>query len=239
MRRGILFPTENKAIPPVNLCVKPIQFAVSFVYHRQFKTFFFLSYSTESEVRKKSKKMYGQKEIISCMVIVTLVAILNYYRSIMKRDKEIQSARRSFLEKQKMEEKLLEAERAAFNREQFLRKMLEYSDRCYDIHALIYRPKDYDFVQPNTIQMVNSTEPLDLVDANEKCSRVLSENKAEFTVVKGKESSKKSNDTARDTSSIVYVLVTVLLGSLVKAALDVTKHYKKVSVADANIPILY
>lgn len=166
--------------------------------------------------------MYGQKEIISCMVIVIAVAILNYYKSIIRRDKEIQNTRRTILEKQKMEEKLLEAERAALNREMFLRKMLEYSDRCYDIHALIYRPRDYDFEKQ--VQPVNKTESDNVND--DQCNQ--QSHKIDLSSPKGKENNKKTGEKA-DTSSIVYVLVAVLLGSLVRAALDVTKHYKKVS----------
>ncbi|KAJ6632673.1 hypothetical protein Bhyg_15748 [Pseudolycoriella hygida] len=41
-----------------------------------------------------------------------------------------------------------------------------------------------------------------------------------------------------DSSSIVYVLVAVLLGSLVKAALDLTKHYKKKDVNETENDIL-
>lgn len=166
--------------------------------------------------------MYGQKEIISCMVIVTLVAILNYYKSIIKRDKEIQNARRAYLEKQKMDELLAEAERAALNREMFLKKMLEYSDRCYDIHALIYRPKDYDFTETYIQSVENST---DLDPVNDEFNLVPERN--EFVTLEEKDTAKKRNEKA-DTSKIVYVLVAVLLGSLVKAALDLTKHYKKV-----------
>ncbi len=167
--------------------------------------------------------MYGQKEIISCMVIVILVAILNYYKSIIKRDKEIQNARRSLLEKQKMEEKLLEAERAALSREVFLKKMLEYSDRCYDIHALIYRPSDYDYEK--WIQSLeNSTEPDNVID--NAIDNVQTETD-ELLILKEKECNKKTNEKA-DASKIVYVLVAILLGSLIKAALDLTKHYKKV-----------
>lgn len=163
------------------------------------------------------------------MVIVVTVAILNFYRSIIKRDKEIQNTRRSFLEKQKMEEQLLEAERVAVNHAIFLRKMLEYSDRCYDIHALLYRPKDYDF-EKQIFSVTNSTGSdidNDEINVNVDCN--LHTEKKEFTMLKGKESNnnRKTNEKA-DTSSIVYVLVAILLGSLVKAALDLTKHYKKV-----------
>lgn len=170
--------------------------------------------------------MYGQKEIISCMVIVSLVAILNYYKSIIRRDKEIQNARRSVLEKQKMEEQLLEAERVAMNHAAFLLKMLEYSDRCYDLHALIYRPKDYDF-NLQVFSVINSTMPdSDVVNVTEYCD--MTTQKEELTILKGKENITKKTNEKADTSSIVYVLVAVLLGSLIKAALDLTKHYKKV-----------
>lgn len=165
------------------------------------------------------------------MVIVSLVAILNYYKSIMKRDKEIQNARRSILEKQRMEEQLLEAERAAFNHAIFLSKMLEYGDRCNDIHALIYRPRDYDY-EKQIFSVINSTGPdidNDAIKVNEEDCNQQTGQKDGFMILKGKESNtnKKRNEKA-DTSSIVYVLVAVLLGSLVKAALDLTKHYKKV-----------
>lgn len=156
------------------------------------------------------------------MLIVTMVAILNYYKSIIRRDKEIQNARRALLEKQKMDELLLEAEQAALNREMFLKKMLQYSDRCYDIHALIYRPREYDFTEQNVQPVENSTE-LDAV--NDGCNTVTEKN--EFVTLKEKDTAKKRNEKA-DTSKIVYVLVAVLLGSLIKAALDLTKHYKKV-----------
>lgn len=172
--------------------------------------------------------MYGQKEIISCMVIVSLVAILNYYKSIIKRDKEIQNARRSLLEKQKMDEQLREAERVAFNHGIFLRKMLEYSDCCYDIHALIFRPREYDFGKP-IISNVNSTEGLIDNGTDGNADYDLKTETKEISMTKGKEGNinRKVNEKA-DTSSIVYVLVAILLGSLVKAALDLTKHYKKV-----------
>lgn len=171
--------------------------------------------------------MYGQKEIISCMVIVTMVAILNYYRSIIRRDKEIQNARRSLLEKQRIDEQLREAERIAVNHAMFLRKMLEYGDRCYDLHALIYRPRDYDFVEEK-LSVQNSTgSDNGVINAiNDECD--LKTAKDEFMILKGKEKSNKKTNEKADTASIVYVLVAVLLGSLIKAALDVTKHYKKV-----------
>lgn len=170
--------------------------------------------------------MYGQKEIVSCMVIVTLVAILNYYKSIIKRDKEIQNNRRQFLEKQKLEEQLLQAEQAAFNHAIFLRKMLEYSDRCYDVHALIYRPRDYD-VEEQTLSNVNATESNYTDDKASEGNLHLTAKK-EFVILKGKENINGKGTDKTDSSSIVYVLVAILLGSLIKAALDLTKHYKKV-----------
>lgn len=175
--------------------------------------------------------MYGQKEIITCMVVVSMVAILNYYKSIFERDREIQNNRRNFLEKQKLDEKLFEAERDAINHAILLGKMLEYSDRCYDIHALIYRPKDYDFGRQIISDRNATGSDVDLddgIDVHQDCN-LQTETNAEFTVMKEKDSNfnRKTNEKA-DTSSIVYVLVAILLGSLVKAALDLTKHYKKV-----------
>lgn len=158
------------------------------------------------------------------MVIVTVVAILNYYKSIIKRDKEIQNARRTLLEKQKMDEMLVEAERVAFNREIFLKKMLEYSDRCYDIHALLYRPKEYDFIDAHNHTVQNST---DLDSVNEECDVVMPE-RIEIVPLKEKDAAKKKNENTDTSSKVVYVLVAVLLGSLAKAALDLTKHYQKV-----------
>lgn len=97
--------------------------------------------------------MYGQKQIFSCMLIVLLVSILNFYKSILKRDKE----QRLYMEQEKQrrhEEQLIEKEnsiemeirlRIDVNRkhEVFQAKWLEYDDKCVDLHALIFRPGDY------------------------------------------------------------------------------------------------
>lgn len=161
------------------------------------------------------------------MVIVTLVAILNYYKSIIKRDKDIQNSRRYFLEKQRIEEQLLQAEQAALNHANFLKKFLEYSDRCYDVHALIFRPRDYD-VEEQKLSNVNATESNYLDDKTDVSNLHLTDEK-EFVDLKGKENNNNGKGTDKtDSSSIVYVLVAILLGSLIKAALDLTKHYKKV-----------
>lgn len=167
--------------------------------------------------------MYGQREIISCMVIVILVAMLNYHKSAIKRDKEIQISRRNFLDKQK-----IEAERVALQHSIFLKKMLQYSDRCYDVHALIYRPRDYDLENELVSDMNTSEKNYEEDNVGENKVEADGTEKKEFAVTKKEASINGKGNEKADTSSIVYVLVAILLGSLVKAALDLTKHYKKV-----------
>lgn len=167
------------------------------------------------------------------MIIVGLVTILNFYKSVIKRDKDIANARRSFNEKQKIEQQLLEAELAAFNHALLTRKMLEYDDRCYDVHALIYRPSDYDhFIEfeENVFLEVNVTADRgnDVVARGEIVELNRENNTKNYVGLKEKESKSAKLPEKADTSSIVYVLVAILLGSLIKAALDLTKHYKKV-----------
>lgn len=92
--------------------------------------------------------MYGQKEIFSCLAIVLLVSILNFYKSIMKRDREMEQYRLANIQNRLMEEAATELQKqvneANIRKTIRIAQMLEYNDTCFAIHALIFKQFAYD-----------------------------------------------------------------------------------------------
>lgn len=102
--------------------------------------------------------MYGQKQLMSCLGIVLLISVLNFYKSVMRKDKEQrlynEQAQRH---RQQLEREQIARENAAYqaqlreaNQRLQRSKMLEYRDTCPDLHVLVYRPGDYDDITKMT-----------------------------------------------------------------------------------------
>lgn len=106
--------------------------------------------------------MYGQKQIMSCLGIVILLTVFNFYRSAIKREKEIRANRQAAALLKRNDGELipeslphkpssfdiklstnyaLKPSKTHYYFNQA--KMLEYPDICLDIHALVFRPS-YD-----------------------------------------------------------------------------------------------
>lgn len=186
-------------------------------------------------------------------MIVAMVAILNFYKSIMKREKET----KFFMEQEKRrqaEEKLIEQEKSEFelrlrmnnNKQQQIwqEKWLEYDDKCLDLHALIFRPNDYNSwtrayssennVKNVTQRTIEKNELLPVVacgsDTEGQCditTTTTSVPKKQMTGnAKGK--GKIMERISESSSSIIYVVVLILLISLGKAVFDLRKQFKEV-----------
>lgn len=85
-------------------------------------------------------------------MFVVLLTVLNFYKSVMKRDKEMHNNRQAELMKRKAEEQLIQAEQSAHEakllpsagkNQYVIDGMLEYDKICLELHGLMFRP-NYD-----------------------------------------------------------------------------------------------
>lgn len=188
--------------------------------------------------------MYGHKQILSCLAIVILVSIFNFYRSVIKRDKEHRLWREQHLRDQQLQQ-LLDLQQKAIlkiqkdNHNAFLSRWLEYDDHCCDLHALVFRPRDYakwnirNSDVKEEITKVNQTEKN--ISAIGKIPEVVNQfpemPSCEFVKSPKQSDLHVQDKVAGDLSTkIIYVAVFVLLVSLGKAAYDWSKQFKEVSV---------
>ena len=89
--------------------------------------------------------MQGQKSIAYCFAIILFVLFISIYKPIVKRDRErAQLLKRRQQEAEQKKEHELFLTMRKHKHDNYVRKMLEYNDKCYDIHALIFKPKIYD-----------------------------------------------------------------------------------------------
>lgn len=181
--------------------------------------------------------MYGHRQILSCLGIVVLVALLNFYKSAIKRDREQRhyaaQNRRERLEQQlDLEQQQLQL--AHDRHVRFLGRWLEYGDRCWAEHALVLRPDapndaaadDDDRrrvcagagVLPAPIAGDEPLRPSPIDAAAAAAATAATPATATATTTAATESS----------SGIVYVAVFILLVSLGKAAYDLSKQFKEV-----------
>lgn len=215
--------------------------------------------------------MYGQKQIISCLGIVLLISILNFYRSVIRRDKEQrQYTEQTQRNRQQLEREQIARENAAYqgqlrlsNQRLQRAKMLEYRDTCPDLHVLVYRPGEYDDITTMTgspltsppIIINNSNIPhnenYDVVDEGIVASATHNMNCKDDSSSSGitpplpsrhnsqerkppalpTKPQPKILDQIRESSSgIIYLVVLILLVSLGKAAFDLSKQFKVVSI---------
>lgn len=198
--------------------------------------------------------MYGHKQILSCLAVVILVSIFNFYRSAIKRNKEHllwkaeQRLQDELLLMQQLElDRHVELNRQMKQKQEavragFLARWLEYENRCCDLHALIFRPREYSKWARSPI---STQEPRSVIEnladrklgAKTKTIPALSienpQHSCEYTnnkVPTPKTPPEHVQDkVAGDLSTkIIYVAVFVLLLSLGKAAYDWSKQFKEV-----------
>lgn len=205
--------------------------------------------------------MYGQKQIIQCMVFVLLAFLLNYYKSIMRREKE-QRQSTEHTRRQKLEELQVIKENAAYemalqsmaksaNQRLQRNKMLEFSDSCPDLHVLIHRPNIYDHMYPS-IKLLDNDENgkykhLNTDDNNNNLERGKSDDAVDSRCLLKERLPPGANlqphppppatkpkiimeQIRESSSSIIYLMVLILLVSLGKAAYDLSKQFKAVSM---------
>lgn len=195
--------------------------------------------------------MYGHKQIMSCLAIVILVSIFNFYRSVMKRDKE----HRVWREQQKTQLEQLELDldrqrlheldivrQKADQRSSYLARWLEYDDHCCDLHALIFRPNDFND-KATIVRRSNSSSENEVEGVSKKNVKAVSRtpsvvNKKEIPSCefRGPLSTSTEHHHVQDkvagdlSTKIIYVAVFILLVSLGKAAYDWSKQFKEVRV---------
>lgn len=189
--------------------------------------------------------MYGHKQILSCLAIVILVSIFNFYRSAIKRDKEHRLWRAQKLLDQQLEQlaldqkRQLQLEKRQAERIAFEARWLEYDDHCCDLHALIFRPselggkeaerKNVTRVGKSVRQQRSDEVMITMERHSEKIARKEMPS-CEFI----KRPATPSVDHVQDkvagdlSTKIIYVAVFVLLVSLGKAAFDWSKQFKEV-----------
>lgn len=180
-------------------------------------------------------------------MVVILVSVFNFYKAANKRDKEHRQwaeqtraeRQRDLVEQQEATAKVIKQQQA--ERSAFLTKWLEYDDRCCDLHALIFRPSEYEqlvagSVQRNVANDTNSNVVARLKAGKEKI--LFAEDKREVCKeerVEPSEAGLPANEHVQDkvavdlSLKIVYVAIFVLLVSLGKAAYDWSKQFKEVS----------
>lgn len=199
--------------------------------------------------------MYGQKQIISCLGIVLLVSVFNFYRSVIRRDKEQrQYTEQTQRNRQQLERERISRENAAYesqlrqaNQRLQRAKMLEYRDTCPDLHVLVYRPGEYDdiatitastLISPPIINNSNipNNENYDAVDKSIVASATHhihckdASSSIDVPPLPTKSKPKIMDQIRESSAGIIYLVVMILLVSLGKAAFDLSKQFKVVSV---------
>lgn len=204
--------------------------------------------------------MYGQKQIISCLGIVLLVSVFNFYRSVIRREKEQrQYAEQNQRNRQQLEREQIAKENTAYQAQLRLAnqrlqraKMLEYRDTCPDLHALVYRPGEYDDITAMTTSLLISSpiiinnsniphnENNDVVQEDINTHNINCKDASSSvdlpplqrtTPVLPTQPKPKIMDQIRESSAgIIYLVVMILLVSLGKAAFDLSKQFKVVGV---------
>lgn len=206
--------------------------------------------------------MNGFKQLYSILLLLVVLLLLNIYkqtkheRNNKKNSKKhgLDNLRTKHLEFEKIRH---QAEMRRLEDEQmksyFLERTLEHSNKCYDIHILLFRPQINDLNFDKIIILNdddnNNHNNNDNVNDKPKINDInLCDKKIEFSkvnIIASSESDKKSDKitsgiTNMDTNGglqpnsatnvAVYIFVICLIASLIKAALDISKSLKKVGL---------
>lgn len=185
--------------------------------------------------------MYGQRQILSCLAIVAFVTILNFYRSAIRRDKE----QRHYAAVNRRERQLQETlERHA----RFKSHWLEYEDRCWDVHALVFRPESPERIElqdKNRRQDDHRQQIEKPIESSSLCGFAAQQSSNSIrskpttttsslakptttTTLPGATTTAPTAPATESTAGVVYVAVFILLVSLGKAAYDLSKQFKEV-----------
>lgn len=194
--------------------------------------------------------MNGFKQLYSILLLLVVLLLLNIYKQTKReRNNKINSKkhgldnlRTNHLEFERIRH---QAEMRRLEEEQlksyFLERMLEYSDKCYDIHILLFRP-EINELNFDKIKILNDDDNNSNVNDKQKVNdKKLSDKKIEPSRVNSIASSESdkapSSATTMETNGLqqnsstnvaVYIFVICLIASLIKAALDISKSLKKV-----------
>lgn len=95
-------------------------------------------------------------------MFVLLMTGLNFYKSVIRRDKEMHNNRQAELTRRKAEEQLIQAEQSAYEaklgkNQYVIDGMLEYDKKCLEMHALMFRPNYDKLLYGNDDDNHNST----------------------------------------------------------------------------------
>lgn len=191
--------------------------------------------------------MYGQRQIFTCLSIAVLMALLNFYKSAIQRDKE----HRRYADQNRLaRQHAAETAALTLRRAQFRSHWLEYADRCWDVHALVLRPmSSRSDAQPVAVegdatllvpengtavaqQRAESAEKVDpcLIGPSAPAHRSASSGRGKSTSATTPSASPAPTAAVADSTSggIVYVVVSILLVMLAKAAYDLSKQFREV-----------
>lgn len=189
--------------------------------------------------------MNGFKQLYSIILLLVVLLLLNIYKQTKReRNNKINSKKNSLdnLRTNHLEFERIrhQADMRRLEEEQlksyFLERMLEYSDKCYDIHILLFRPEinelNFDKINDdNNHKDVNVKQELKLSDkkieikfSSESDKKILSSSGSTSTNMETNNGVQQNSAT----NIAVYIFVICLIASLIKAALDISKSLKKV-----------
>lgn len=174
------------------------------------------------------RKMYGQKQIFQCLTVIVLITLLNFYRSAIRRDKEIQNSLKVKREQQEKSQIDVDTMPQQFNGD----KSESMAERS----------------RPQCVSDDCKAPKISRFDSSLKCARTSGEKgkteniqkqpqRAKSSTTTGKTNANKQNiiktkingSSIETTGVITYIAVTILFVSLIKAAVDVSKHIREVS----------
>ncbi|XP_037916632.1 uncharacterized protein LOC119655028 isoform X2 [Hermetia illucens] len=162
--------------------------------------------------------MQGQKQIFTFVVILVVICSFTFFRNAIRKDKQFRRIREEALRK-KLETTLDynddnsdavdEPNHETHNNDNYLYKLLEYENICYDLHAIIFKPeKEIEAKQAR------------------KDDEQRHENTSQFTDSKHKK--------GVVTGPLVYLFIIILIYSFIKAATDMSKQLSKKTDDDEN-----
>lgn len=192
--------------------------------------------------------MNGFKQLYSILLLLVVLLLLNIYKQTKReRNNKINSKkhgldnlRTNHLEFERIRH---EADMRRLEEEQlksyFLERMLEYSDKCYDIHILLFRPEinelNFDKIKilndDDNNNDVNAIQKIKLSDKNKEYNKVNIIASSESDKISSGITNMDTNNGVQQNSSTnvaVYIFVICLIALLIKAALDISKSLKKV-----------
>lgn len=205
--------------------------------------------------------MYGQKQIFQCLAVIILMAVLNFYRSAIRRDKEIQKSLKLKREQQeKPVEQSVDMDTAFLSKQystdasntrpqtepsEFLDSMHLHRDECNDcidscqiksgvssMCADRLQDGNNQRIDDNSDNVITSDSAKDINKNKLKSHGGPLDRKARKTKSNRRTISKSqiSGSNFETTGVLAYIAVTILLVSLIKAAVDVSKYIRNVRI---------